>query len=149
MPSSKEYQKKIRKRWKREGKCSMCGERPPRLRLLTCTECAVRYKSYHRSLKNRVIEAYGGKCACYGEKRIEFLSIDHPNNNGQEDRKKRGKGGLSGAFYRSLIRDGFPEGYQVACYNCNMAWAFFGYCPHHPRLHRIVERRPKHKRGGK
>ncbi|MBA7662760.1 hypothetical protein ES703_70793 [subsurface metagenome] len=68
-------------------------------------------------------------CACCGESDIRFLSIDHINGNGNQHRKKIGC--TSGEnFYRWLIREGMPEGYQVLCYNCNMARAFYGTCPH-------------------
>lgn len=80
-------------------------------------------------LKREVIAAYGGRCACCGEDRIEFLAIDHIFNDGAEDRRSNGKSG--GQFYRRLKRDGFPQGrLQVLCYNCNGAKGYYGYCPH-------------------
>lgn len=80
---------------------------------------------YDLNTKIKIIEAYGGVCACCGENTLEFLTIDHINN-GVEDRKKNG-----GKLYRWLIKNNFPKGnYQILCYNCNCAKGFFGYCPH-------------------
>lgn len=85
---------------------------------------------YDLSNKRKVIEAYGGKCACCGENTIEFLTIDHINNDGAEDRKNNGNK-IGGKLYRWLIKNNFPQnGYQILCYNCNCAKGFFGYCPH-------------------
>lgn len=85
---------------------------------------------YDLNVKIKIIEAYGGKCICCNEDAIEFLTIDHINNDGAEDRKKNGnKSG--GNLYRWLIKNNFPkENYQILCYNCNCAKGFFGYCPH-------------------
>jgi len=78
--------------------------------------------------KIRVIEKYGGKCACCGEKRIEFMTMDHINNDGGQERKKYGEGNTP---YNRL--DKLPvdrSKYQVLCFNCNCAKQYSGYCPH-------------------
>lgn len=85
-----------------------------------------------RRLKRRVIVLihYGGnppKCVCCGETLIEFLTIDHINNNGAKHRDIIGKSGH--ALYDWLIKNNFPEGYQVMCWNCNWAKSHGG-CPH-------------------
>lgn len=87
---------------------------------------------YDLSIKMKVIEGYGGKCSCCGESTLEFLTIDHINNDGAEDRRKNGKK-TGGKLYRWLIQNGYPkDNYQLLCYNCNCAKGFFGYCPHNP-----------------
>lgn len=85
---------------------------------------------YDLNVKMKIIEAYGSKCVCCNEDTIEFLTIDHINNDGAEDRKKNGnKSG--GKLYRWLIKNNFPKrDYQILCFNCNCAKGFFGYCPH-------------------
>ena len=141
MPSTPEYQKEIRKRWKAAGLCSMCGVRPvDRKNRLTCEDCAIRYSTYLRRLKKRALDGYGHKCACCGEIRFEFLSFDHVENDGAKERREKGKKMNSGSLYRLIIKEGFPKRYQILCYNCNMALAFFGFCPHHPEIRRIVAR---------
>ncbi len=67
--------------------------------------------------KRLVIENYGGECVICAEKQPLFLTIDHINGGGNKDRKS---GVVGVAFYRKLIRDGYPHGdLQLLCYNCN------------------------------
>jgi len=92
---------------------------------------------YHRKLKMIVIIHYGGdppKCACCGETNIEFLSIDHVNGGGNAHRRQL-KTRNGWAFYLWLIKNNYPEGYQVLCFNCNLSKGFYGYCPHQTCKH--------------
>lgn len=76
-----------------------------------------------------VLIAYGKKCRCCGEKTIEFLGIDHVNNDGNKERKKLKMNGSR--FYSYLRKMKFPKGrYQVLCHNCNLSKGFYGRCPH-------------------
>jgi hypothetical protein len=84
----------------------------------------------NRSLRARVFAQYGQKCVCCGEGTPEFLCLDHLNGGGTKHRREVG-GGTT--FYRWLIRESFPEGYRVLCYNCNAASAYYGRCPHEAR----------------
>ena len=88
-----------------------------------------------RNYKKIVIEHYSnGKncCACCGETQIEFLTIDHINNDGKQHRKNIGIPGGGPRFYRWLIKNNFPDNpqLQILCYNCNLAKGHLGYCPH-------------------
>ena len=86
-----------------------------------------RQREYIRRLKGEVFNAYGGAfCSCCGESHWEFLSIDHIDNNGAAHRKEIG----SVNIYNWLKSNGFPPGFQVLCFNCNLARGFYGYCPH-------------------
>jgi hypothetical protein len=77
----------------------------------------------------KVIEAYGGCCACCGEMIPEFLTIDHINNDGAEKRRNGEMGGA--ALYTKLEKMGYPkDDYQLLCMNCNFAKGHFGCCPH-------------------
>lgn len=71
---------------------------------------------------------YGGKCACCGETESAFLGIDHINGGGGKHRKSLGHWGVN--FYAWLRREGWPDGYQVLCHNCNQAKGYYGVCPH-------------------
>lgn len=79
--------------------------------------------------KMTCLEHYGGnppRCACCQEMNLEFLTIDHINNNGAEHRKTmRGQN-----FYSWVIKNNFPDDLRVLCMNCNWARGKFGYCPH-------------------
>ncbi len=68
--------------------------------------------------KQKVVDAYGGECACCGETWLPYLQIDHINGGGLTDRKLYGGGQR---FYGSLIRRSFPDGLQVLCANCHAA----------------------------
>lgn len=47
---------------------------------------------------------------------IQVFAIDHINGGGKQEYGYYGSGQR---FYTSLIKRGFPEGYQVLCANCN------------------------------
>lgn len=93
-------------------------------------------KRQRRMRKKRVIDHYGGVCACCGESHIELLSIDHEMNNGAEHRRSMTKeygmkhrGGDT--LYKWIVASGFPKkGFRVLCFNCNASIGFYGYCPH-------------------
>lgn len=77
----------------------------------------------------KVLMAYGGACACCGEPELEFLEVDHVDNDGPGHLKQ--PRGDSYTTYRYLIRKGYPSGYQVLCGNCN--WSKYrggGVCVH-------------------
>lgn len=80
----------------------------------------------------KVITHYSGgnpKCVCCGESNYQFLTLDHINNDGYIERKK-GLGATSLMPY--LIKNNYPSGYQVLCYNCNCGRAHTKdkICPH-------------------
>ena len=57
-------------------------------------------------------------CRCgYGD--VRALDLDHKENNGGDHRKAIGRRGATYDIYAQLKRDGFPDGYQVLCRNCN------------------------------
>lgn len=87
-------------------------------------------KAYWTSVRKQVLDAYGAKCSCCGESGFPFLTMDHINGGGNAFRKRQG---TSHSFYLWLRRNGYPSGYQVLCWNCNLAKQMFGRnanCPH-------------------
>jgi hypothetical protein len=85
---------------------------------------------YRFKLKMNILTHYSGnppKCACCDESEIDFLSIDHINNDGIKHRKIQQTGNM---FYRWIIENNYPKGLQVLCMNCNFAKGKLGYCPH-------------------
>jgi hypothetical protein len=105
-----------------------------------CRECGValteeNWGAYIRSIGRRIcrtceraeiLAAYGGHCVCCGESTPEFLSIDHINGGGSAHRRS-----INRYIYRFLKETGFPKNeFRLLCYNCNMARAKYGTCPH-------------------
>lgn len=103
-----------------------------------CKECAkechdnasVSQKVKRQESKVIVFKHYGNcKCQCCGESDVRFLTIDHVNGGGSSHRLKLRKGGWN--FCRWLIRNKFPTGYAILCFNCNCGrGANGGICPH-------------------
>lgn len=67
-------------------------------------------------------------CACCSESHIEFLTMDHIGGGGAEHREQLGNG--SGVLHQWLVKNNFPDGFQVLCMNCNISLGAFGFCPH-------------------
>lgn len=91
-------------------------------------------------VKAAVFAAYGGYvCKCCGETEQKFLTIDHVNNDGYQWRKTTLKTGKSSQgsghhTYAWLVRNNFPDGFQVLCMNCNFGKRMNkGICPHQTR----------------
>jgi hypothetical protein len=82
--------------------------------------------------RDEIYSAYGGyKCNCCGEAERMFLSIDHVNNDGAQERKSGKYNGSGSAFYTWLRKNNFPTGYQVLCMNCQIGkHKNGGVCPH-------------------
>lgn len=92
----------------------------------------VRYQKY----RLMALTHYGGdppKCKCCGEKIFQFLVIHHPNNDGKKHRQQMRKK-YSWGIYEFLKRNNYPPGFDVLCYNCNLAIAYYGSCPHQSQL---------------
>ncbi len=87
-----------------------------------------KHKERYQQKRNVVLNHYSNgsvTCNCCGESQIEFLSIDHINNDGSAHRKEIGSN-----LYNWLINNDFPVGFQVLCFNCNFAKGIYGFCPH-------------------
>lgn len=99
-----------------------------------CKQCMREItREYEMKIKLLAINHYGGKCACCGEKNIEFLVIDHVNNDGAKHRLQIcGKNSGGKRLYRWLKKNNYPDKpkLQVLCHNCNAAKEYYGYCPH-------------------
>jgi len=79
---------------------------------------------YQRNLrkvnKEKIIKHYSNntmECKYCGNSDIRVLSIDHIDGNGCKHRREYNIGSGS-PFYKWLIKNNYPEGYQVLCMNC-------------------------------
>lgn len=89
--------------------------------------------AYYRNTRFKCIEFYSNRlfvCSCCNENHYEFLTIDHINGGGVQHRKELKAQKTSQDIYRYLIKNNFPDGYRVLCYNCNCCLGHYGYCPH-------------------
>lgn len=68
----------------------------------------------HQRKRDAVLDHYGRVCACCGG--TDRLAIDHIGGGGNQHRAQLGRGN---AFYRWLISQGFPDGFQTLCKPCN------------------------------
>jgi hypothetical protein len=115
-----------------EGLCTSCGRpRGDSRSRWYCRKCLTRDSSTRRSREMRAtaIRAYGGEspaCVCCGETQPAFLTLDHVNNGGRAHRREKGNQGV----YHELRKGGYPPGFQILCFNCNMARGWYSSCPH-------------------
>ncbi len=91
-----------------------------------------RHTRFRKRLKLEVLSHYSKgkpKCECCGVTGVDFLTLDHIDNNGKEDRKINGMGII---FYARMKRLGYPPYLRVLCFNCNIArsQSIDGICPH-------------------
>ncbi len=82
-------------------------------------------RRYRKGLKIAALRVYGNgkiQCACCGEKEVDFLCLDHIDNNGSIERRER-KYGLGTSFLKWLKIHNYPKDVrlQVLCFNCNMS----------------------------
>lgn len=114
-----------------------------------------RHREYVEKIRLEAFKHYGGEkpsCHCCGEDRYEFLVLDHINDDGKQQRILSNGG--SGATYKWLKRNNWPNIVAVSCHNCNLAREFYGICPHKIKDYAYVtsvesaftRRNPKRKR---
>ena len=146
-----------KRRFEGPKKCKGCNINKPRSEYYKskpylCKECVKpilceKRKERNKNQRLKVLKYYSdGKlnCNCCGEDNVEFLTIDHIGGGGNMHRnlltanKEVQRG--SGNFVRWLIKQDYPSGYRVLCYNCNVSLGIHGYCPHEyrPKIHRGV-----------
>jgi hypothetical protein len=84
-------------------------------------EIAEHGKQYRQRVKLEVLTHYSAlgylSCGCCGEVNLDKLCIDHIQGGGMVHRKSLGV--WSSGFYLWLKQQGYPEGYQTLCLDCN------------------------------
>jgi hypothetical protein len=84
-----------------------------------------------RKLKQFVLDHYDSRCACCGETEYIFLTVDHVNGNGRSHKRQLQRDQRGVSMYHFLMKNNFPDGYQILCYNCNCGRQINGgICPH-------------------
>lgn len=82
-------------------------------------DARARTAKHGQKLREAVFAHYGKVCTCCGS--TEDLTIDHPDGDGAAHREEvTGAANRAGIpFYRWLIAQGFPPGFQTMCRPCN------------------------------
>lgn len=91
-------------------------------------------RTYTAKLRLEVFSHYcGGEphCQCPGCRTtfIEFLTLDHENGDGAAHRKEHKLGTGGARLWLWCKKNGYPEGFQVLCQNCNHAKFTRRACP--------------------
>lgn len=120
-----------RRRLRSAGLCIRCGRRRDG-RWLHCSSC----RMYGRKVKRRfgirlrqaLLSRFGSRCRCCHETEPAFLTLDHVRDDGNKDRRD---GGNAYSLYRRILtgREDLAR-FQLLCWNCNLAKAHHGRCPH-------------------
>jgi hypothetical protein len=119
----------------RRNRCLACDARVRRPRVPRSAKTDVRKRKAARrrqyiQLKLAVFDHYGWACACCGRETAR-PEIDHMDGKGREHRielfGRDTNGGMR--FYKWLIENGFPEGFQTLCGRCNRAKGPTDTCP--------------------
>jgi hypothetical protein len=113
-----EKRREAYRRWRRESP-EKAGAAKRRYRAAHPEEIRKRQRRYRDRIRGQVLDHYGHTCACCGT--AENLTIDHVNGGGSEHRVELfGRANADNArFYRWLIKEGFPPGFQTLCQPCN------------------------------
>jgi hypothetical protein len=93
------------------------------------------YRKYRENLRREVFSHYSPNltCQCCGEPHIEFLTLDHIHGDGYKEREEHNRD-----FILWVKQQGYPDGYQVLCMNCNFLKDNLDkrFCKvHHPELY--------------
>lgn len=93
-------------------------------------------QKHKREIKLEVLEHYGSKCSCCGERNVNLLTIHHINGRHEKTAKEDIYAGIT--LWNWLRLNNYPKGFQLLCYNCNCSMKNYmkQYCPvHHPELY--------------
>ncbi len=72
-------------------------------------------RTYKQRLRNKIIDAYGGKCSKCNFLDRRALQIDHINGGGTKERRE-----LSNyQIMLKITKENYPKTYQILCANCN------------------------------
>lgn len=111
--------KNLRKTKREGGECRDCSEPTFKAGL-----CEKHYeKQLERIAKHRqktrvaIFNHYGNECAHCGS--TENLELDHINNDGKIHREREGIETGTDTYYW-IVRNRFPEGFQILCKSCNL-----------------------------
>lgn len=86
-------------------------------------------KRWRDNKKQQCLNHYGAECNWCGEKDVGTLTLDHVNNDGSIERENLG----ICWFWNHVVKQGFPNTYQILCMGCNAYKAWHGNLPESKR----------------
>ena len=101
------------RQWRSDNK-EHCREYEQTYREAHAEHIRKRQRDYARNFRQRVLEAFGGRCVRCGFNDWRALQIDHISGGG--NREHQGSKGHAG-IYRRALRE--PDQFQCLCANCN------------------------------
>jgi hypothetical protein len=105
-----------------------------------CKKCSSEYSHItHRMIKIEFLLAYGKVCRCCRESRLDLLTIEHIRNKGYN----LIYAGTTTSLFWKLKSLGWPIGYEILCYNCNMSTRSGKPCSHNTKEYKIYEQKLK------
>lgn len=123
---TKEELKELRIKRHNERLCIHCGkDLSKELTRDTCSACyyigrlANGLGGWRWKIMREVLDHYGSKCACCGETNPLFLTIDHKFGGGNKQRRELKK--TSNEWLKIVKELGFPNTFQILCFNCNLS----------------------------
>jgi hypothetical protein len=108
------------------GLCVACGEKATQ-----GTRCDIHaehnrkktLESNHRKRQKVFAHYCAGEphCMCPGcrTRYIGFLQLDHVNGWGRDSRRKLQLGNGGARYWKWIIENNYPDGFQILCANCN------------------------------
>jgi hypothetical protein len=81
-------------------------------------------REYRARIKAEALAHYGALCVCCGTTYEAHLTLDHVGGGGYQERQER----AGTPTWRIAKQEGFPERFQVMCFNCNWAKHIDGEC---------------------
>ena len=97
----------------------------------TFDEINLKHQKLRWHNKIKVINAYGGKCNKCEESDPIVLNVDHIFDNGKNHVDKAGRRVTGSQLYCLMIKNNYPNCYQILCSNCNARKEWFrrnAYC---------------------
>lgn len=84
--------------------------------------------AFKERCRDKVFAHYGQRCVCCGETIRAFLVVDHIGGGGHAHREAEAY--AAGNIYGWLVKNDFPDLFQILCSNCNHATKDGKPCPH-------------------
>ena len=147
-PEQKAKQKEYAQKPENKAKQKEYAQKPEQKAKRKTSEYKAKQKEYAQSLRREVLSTYSKRhsnssipcCRCCGENfDVDFLAVDHIAGKKEMDSETAlvelgySSKFVAGKLFGWIKYNGFPDGFQILCTNCNFAKGIKGnnnICPH-------------------